>query len=283
MRIPAGVFALGRTDEGYDPPRVNFSIDPQFYIARTLTTVAQYARFIAGKGYESGVNIWGKQGLEWRSGAFDAKPSSKPTEGRDKARKPVSHSMPGEWDAQRHHASRPVTGITWFEARAYARWLDAEMRADLLGAGLADYAVSLPTEPQWERAARAQSSTEAHDGRWPWGDEAKTAPQRANIDASGIGHVSSVGVFAPNAIGLYDIAGNAWQWMDNRSQPSERETFAPVKRDATLDNVLLSLCGGSWFDSPVYASCSSRSGYRPVDCFNYVGVRVVLSLAKNEA
>ena len=71
--------------------------------------------------------------------------------------------MPWHWDIQLARANCPVTGISWFEARAYARWLNAQMRGVLNDACLDKYQVMLPIEPQWEWAARASGRRSAHE------------------------------------------------------------------------------------------------------------------------
>ena len=73
------------------------------------------------------------------------------------------------WDEQRRYGSRPVVDASWFEARAYARWLTAQLRPSIEKSGLGgNCEVMLPTEGQWERAARAVSLTTADERRWPW-------------------------------------------------------------------------------------------------------------------
>lgn len=282
VRIPAGAFTLGHEEEKDNQQRKNFRIGEPFYIARMLTTVAQYSRFVDGKGYQADADLWGAQGMEWRTGAFDSKNESKAYKDHLAKRTPDLRTKPWDWDAQLANVSRPVTGISWFEARAYARWLSGQLRETLEERGLNGYQVMLPTEPQWERAARAKNLTGTHEGRWPWGDEAKSAPQRANIQASGIDDVSPVGVFAPSAIGLYDMAGNVREWMDNRYESFPSETIVRVERDATPGGERRSLRGGSWFDLPEDASCSSRLRLLPDDSNYFIGLRVVLSLAKSE-
>jgi formylglycine-generating enzyme required for sulfatase activity len=175
-----------------------------------------------------------------------------------------------------------VVGVTWFEARAYARWLNEQMKEDIkslmqtqdLQAG---YAIHLPTELQWERAARASSLSSSHTDPWPWGTQEDVA-QRANISESGIEHVSSVGSFAPNPIGLCDMAGNAWQWMDNGYESEDRSMNTRINADEELPHHP-ALRGASWPSSPHRARCSSRDGYRPGGWNDLLGFRVVLSLA----
>ena len=271
VRIPEGDFMMGHASETNNkgetdnrPRTVNINDD--FYIARTLTTVGQYTRFIDASCYSDGsAKFWGSEGLKWLGkGTKDAK------------------SAPHRWAEQRAHANRPVVGIRWFEARAYARWLSAIMATELAAVSKdPTFQVRLPTEAQWERAARASSASGWHEQRWPFGDNENSVPQQANVRGSDIGSVSGVGVFSPNPIGLYDMAGNAWEWMDNVYQSDSPETFARVGADDKPSGNL-SLRGGSWFSRPERASCSYRGWRHPDYWDDFIGFRVVLSLAENE-
>ena len=283
VRIPGSKkpFQMGHLKESDNPP-TPVVIKDTFYMARTLTTVDQYAQF-AKDGYSAGIEIWGKQGLEWREGSRDSKVTDEGYRRWLKQRPAALRKEPWEWIDQRAHGSRPVTGVTWFEARAYARWLDLELQHEIGDvAALNGYQVALPTEDQWERAARAQSLTVARNLRWPWGDDEKNATKSANIHGSDVGEVSSVGVFPPNSIGLYDMAGNAWEWMDNIYADPSGDRFPRVLRDQDLVTDRLSLRGGSWINPPENASCSSRTMAHPFNWGHFIGFRVVLSLAKNE-
>jgi formylglycine-generating enzyme required for sulfatase activity len=295
VRIPADPFQMGRNEESDNTPR-SVPINAPFYMARTLTTVAQYARFMAAGGYSAGEAYWDKQGITWRNGKFTSAVEEKAYKDWLARRPAPLRLQPWEWSAQLAHPSRPVTGVCWFEARAYARWLTSDVNAQLTSEQRALFGahgdknrleVSLPTEAQWERAARASSLTATHAHRWPWSDDKAKAKELANVRDSGIGHPSSVGVFPPNAIGLADMAGNVWQWMDNLYDGSVTDVFPNIEKDRVLKTDKVdskcerpALRGGSWVLSPEYASCSYRFGDLPVNAYNDIGVRVVLSLAE---
>ena len=285
VRIPDGKFAMGHHLQHDNLPR-DVLIDKPFYLARTLTTVAQYARFIKDRGYDKeGEKFWDKQGLEWINGRYISEINEMFLPERLASRTTELRRMPSDWSAQLAHRNRPVTGITWFEARAYARWLDDQMSIELkLTPGSEKYQVMLPTEAQWERAARAESLTRSHAHRWPWGDDEKVAAQHANTKSAGIGHLSTVGVFAPNAIGLYDMAGNAWQWTDSLYVNLSGSDFPHVEpnRDLAMhkDNDKCdrpAYRGGGSGNPPESAGCSSRGGALAGNWDNNVGLRVVLS------
>ncbi len=95
-------------------------------------------------------------------------------------------------------ARHPVANVSWFEAKAYCEWREKR----------------LPTEAEWEKAARGT------DGRiYPWGNTMD--PSRANIAESHIGHTMPVGSYPKgrSPYGLYDMAGNVWDWTEDWYQP----------------------------------------------------------------
>ena len=284
VRIPNGPFQMGNKDDEDNPPR-KVTVDQPYYISRTLVTVQQYARFIKAGGYADVKDWWDKQGVDWRYGKFDSKIKDEDYKKWLAQRSVDLRQQPMSWAEQEKLESRPVWGVTWFEARAYARWLDAELRNEITAAKLGgNYQIMLPTEIQWERAARANSKTTADSRRWPWGDDENQADQQANLNQK-VGSVSAVGLYPPNSIGLYDMAGNAWEWMDNLYS-AKTDKMARVVKDVELmsneslgKSDLPTLRGGSWFDHPGDARCSCRGWVHADGWINIIGFRVVLSLA----
>jgi formylglycine-generating enzyme required for sulfatase activity len=175
-------------------------------------------------------------------------------------------NRPFFWDdVERSNPIFPVVGVTWFEAEAYANWLNGK-RAELhLGESFpADFVVRLPTEAEWERAARGT------DGReYPWGD--LFDPTFCNTEESdperkyGIG-ATAVCTYPQGAspIGAWDMSGNVWEWT---CSPWSADDKSPVVR------------GGSWLSHLRYARCACRSGYAPDDFYSSLGFRVVVSLS----
>lgn len=121
---------------------------------------------------------------------------------RDRACRPVA-----DWSRENPNPLLPATGISFEDAQAYVAWLSVQ-------SGLP---YRLPTEVEWEYAARANASSV-----FPWGDE--ISPSDANYDQTASyrgsptspyrGYPEAVAAYPPNAFGLYQMAGNAWEWTD---------------------------------------------------------------------
>ena len=191
------------------------------------------------------------------------------------------NDRPAYWDDERLAApSSPVVGVNWFEASAYAAWLDNRLRA-AQAAGLlpADtlppgYAVRLPSEAEWERAARGTA------GRaYPWG--CGWQGSRANTWEEHLLRTSPVGAFPEGATpeGIHDLAGNVWEWTTTRYRPY------PYRRDEREDpeaEGLPVVRGGSWNGSRRDVRCAYRGRNDRGEFFNSIGFRVVVSLAVSE-
>ena len=128
---------------------------------------------------------------------------------------------PQDPDSLRDPDTRPVRWVTWFEALAYCRWLDGRLvevareqvntgsREGLwLGLAGGSLHVTLPSEAEWEKAARGADKPR----QYPWGEEYD--PDKANTEESGIGTTSAVGCFPGGAspYGVQDMSGNVWEW-----------------------------------------------------------------------
>ncbi len=167
---------------------------------------------------------------------------------------------------------RPVIMVSWHDAQAYLNWLNR----------ITGLAYRLPTEAEWEYAARAGSRTE-----FPWGDTA--SHEHANMGAasccSGASagadrweNTAPVGQFPPNAFGLYDMHGNVWEWVqDCRSSnyvgaPSDGREWQHGQCANRTDR------GGGWSASPDTMRSAYRGTYGADRRGNHVGFRVARSL-----
>ena len=292
--IPGFVRVFADDEQSFQPfdgPAVTLRT---FYMARFLTTVDQYACFVQRGGYgdeEGGrPDWWDTLGWLWRTGQWDLQVKETGYREHLARRGPDLRGAPPQWEEQQAHGSRPVMQLSWFEARAYATWLTQQLKANGELTNLpGGYAVRLPTEAQWERAARAKDANSSDERQYPWGGaDEKTTHLQANIRASGIGRVSPVGLFAPNTLGLCDLSGNVWEWQNNLYLPDgsgqDKGLASDVSHLETAD--VWEKCdqpalrGGAWGSTAGFARASVRSRNRPVGWSYRVGLRVVLSLAE---
>ncbi len=254
VEIPAGDFLYGDNKE-------KRAIENPFMIDVYPVTNEQYDAFIRAGGYDNDKELWGENGLKWKQNETIDKPEYW---GNDKFNRP----------------EQPVVGVSFYEARAYARWAKKD----------------LPTEQQWERAARGT------DGReYPWGD--KFDREKANTEESGIGRTTRVTRY-PNGIspdGCYDMAGNVWEWTCSNYHFGNRledftfdsainEELDKISGDGTLKRLidissrldndksspLLTIRGGFWGIDRDFARCADRGGrLLPYERGSGIGFRCV--------
>ena len=160
---------------------------------------------------------------------------------------------PDFWDdSDADKENHPVVGISQKEAQAYAKWLNE----------LFDLTKRLPTENEWEKAARG-----GIQGIYPWGDESPKDNVRANYNGNGrFDGTSPVGSFenGVNGFGLFDMAGNVWQWTSTSYEEEADE--GPIK---------MIVKGGSWMDGPNELRVSNRKELDPTQQYGDVGFRLV--------
>ena len=165
--------------------------------------------------------------------------------------------------------NRPVINVDWYDAIAYSAWLGKQTGRDC----------TLPTEDEWEYAARAGSTKEygipaATDGSDYGGSDDIAGRGLANCVGCQEGKdrlkkTSPVGDFAPNQWGLHDMHGNVWEWVSNAYDNPEN-----TSKEGDAPRVLR---GGSWFDSPHDARVSVRYWVNPGGRDSVIGFRVVCS------
>ena len=182
-------------------------------------------------------------------------------------------------DGLREPATRPMTYVSLDEAWAYCAWLDHVLRAwpslpPKLKEALAHGKVTLPSEAEWEKAARET------DGRiYPWGDEWNR--DRANVYDTGVGSTSAAGCFRSgrSPFGCEDMCGNVWEWTRSRYQryPYPAEAKARAKREAPGGSDLRVVRGASFIFNQWFACAACRSGSHPDVRGDFLGFRVVVS------
>ena len=269
VTIPAGNFQTeainGNTDE---KSRQQVTVAAPFALAKFEVTVGEFRRFTQTSGYRTDA--------ERDSGGIHA-----------------CHAMDNYddktyryWDSPgfTQTEQQPVACISLNDAHAYVKWLEETTGKPY----------RLPGEAEWEYAARAGSNTSRY-----WGDDpnqaclyAKVAdqtkgPNGISIDNShncndGYFFTAPVGTYKPNAFGLHDMIGNAWEWVENSDSDSGTATDVSAKTGKGTTHLLR---GGSWFNGPQFsraaASVSEESDRNGVPMFrtlNCMGFRVASTL-----
>ncbi len=163
---------------------------------------------------------------------------------------------------------RPVINVTWYAAKDYAEWLSKETGKRY----------RLPTEAEWEYTARADSTT----AYW-WGDEIQQ-DGKVWVNCSPCGsewdrkQTAPVGSFKPNPFGLYDTAGNVWEWVqdcwhdDYKAAPDDGSAWESEGCGLRV------IRGGSWNDGPGRLRSAARGWFFPVVRNSFVGFRLAQDL-----
>ena len=154
----------------------------------------------------------------------------------------------------------PVVFVTWDAAMAYSRWAGKR----------------LPSEAEWEFAARGGQP----NPRYPWGDE-KPAPDRANFAESGIHHPVPVGSYPPNPYGVYDLAGNVWEfcldpWKERYPNGPQHQSRSGLRRMQETVSSRRVIRGGSYDGSAFNLRVAARDSHRAGDAAAHVGFRCAL-------
>jgi formylglycine-generating enzyme required for sulfatase activity len=291
VRIAPGEFLMG-SDESpgqlakaypqYDPQRFELLADEApvhrvnitrpFYLGQFEVTVGQFRRFLAASGYVP-------ESVADGAGGYGYNPQYDPArsrrgdafEGRDPK---YSWQNPGFHQTDQH----PVLNVTWNDAAAMAQWLSRTEGKTY----------RLPTEAEWEYAARAGTRT-----RYASGDDPESLLRMANVfdadsarhwphwrafamkGADGYAFTAPVGSFAPNAWGLYDMHGNAWEWVADWYGEDYYAQSPPNDPQGPQDGRARVRRGGSWHTWPLYARTSYRNWNNMSTRYTLVGMRLL--------
>ena len=243
-------------------PEHRVLISRPFYLATCPVTRGQFRRFVGDKQYkteaERGTN----------PGAYGWNPDTKAYEFNAK----FSWRNVGFEQTDEH----PVVNVSWNDAMAFCQWL-SERDGNTY---------RLPSEAEWEYACRAGTTT-----RYYSGDDPELLPRVANVaDATakakfpnlkytirakdGYVFTCPVGLFKPNAFGLYDMHGNVWQWCSDWYDSMYyigTPTVDPLGPDYGQYRVLR---GGSWNNWPIRCRSAARGWFEPEDRNITAGIRV---------
>jgi formylglycine-generating enzyme required for sulfatase activity len=270
--IPAGEFLMGSPPDeagrGRREDQHRRVIRRPLYLGETEVTVAEFRRFVAATKYETDAERGVQEG-EYTKGAFTSTSSGKsPREWSELA----SWRNPFPWLKDYSLNDRhPVVQVSWNDARRFTE----------------HYGLRLPTEAEWEYAARAGSRT-----RYFWGESECEGLGYGNVrDAAGqrryptwgeafpfddgAALLSVVGSYRANAWGVRDMVGNVSEWCDDayRAYPAEGdETAAAGAGDAARV-----LRGSAWLDVPDFSRSAKRLAFAAQGRRDFIGFRVALS------
>jgi formylglycine-generating enzyme required for sulfatase activity/energy-coupling factor transporter ATP-binding protein EcfA2 len=183
----------------------------------------------------------------------------------------VGHDAPQHWQDNRPPKgmeSHPVVNVTWDDAMAYCRWLSQ----------VKGKAITLPSEAQWEKAARGDKDRR----EYPWGDTFEAT--RCNGWPLDLGRTTPVGIFTEGAspYGCLDMVGNVWEWTRSvyasYPYPAAGKAFEQRENLMASDSHRRVLRGGSFaYYRGIYLRCAARSNYYPNNRYDDLGFRVCAS------
>ncbi len=291
VQVPAGQFWMGGvppvemlaqtypqlekkrfTDLTDEAPGHEVNVRRAFYLGQHEVTVGQFQRFIEASGYQPESEADGTGGYGYNPQYDPAKTQRGDAfEGRSPR---YSWRNPGFAQGPNH----PVVNITWNDAQALAHWLG---RTE-------GHRYRLPTEAEWEYACRAGTRTLYPHGDDPQGlvrlantfdqDAAALWPrwrQHALAGSDGHAFTAPVGSYAPNAFGLHDMLGNAWEWVADWHDDHYYATSPGTDPQGPAEGGVRVRRGGSWHTWSFYARCGFRNWNTPQTRYPLVGMRLV--------
>ncbi len=183
----------------------------------------------------------------------------------------TGHKIPGHWEDGRPPKgleSHPVVNVSWYDAIAYCRWL-----SDATGKN-----ISLPSEGQWEKAARGDKDKRAY----PWGDTFEAT--RCNSYDLGLNQTTPVGIFpdGTSPYGCLDMAGNADEWTRSIYRDYPYDPNDGRENLEAGDELPRVVRGGSFGDNQSGVRCARRYGVEPVNWVNVPSFRVMMIVGEME-
>ena len=247
IRVPPGEFLMGDNMGDEDARPAHPVSLAAFDIGIYEVTNEEYARFVKATSHRA-------------PGVHDLPSAVKP-ERADAFRK-LGAKFAWRTDAPPAGMEKnPVVLVAFEDATAYAAWLSKETGAPY----------RLPTEAEWEKAARLGAL-----GQRPWGDDidASRANYLLRAEDKETSSTKPVGSYKPTPAGLYDIIGNAWEWVSDYYAPYSREGVSNPKGPDTGTQRIVR--GGAWLDNEVALLTLTHRHEAPKDIYSYsIGFRIV--------
>lgn len=259
--VPAGIFLMGRTErEGWSPMADPYMFNDElpahevyvdaFYIDKYEVTNRQFKKFVDATGYLTQAEKDG--GSDVLVAAAEAETVIQGTDIGWKWIENANWRNPEGPDSSINEIlDHPVVHVSWDDANAYAQWLGKR----------------LPTEAEWEKAARGNAKT-----NWFWGDVLDDAGQYANLYAEhrqdytypsevfdGFDRTAPVGSLKPNNFGLYDTAGNVFEWVSDWYQYDYFSDSPAENPKGPANGTEKIMKGGSWYFCECYLRPANRN------------------------
>lgn len=290
--VPAGGFNMGCEKEKH---LIEY-LDYDYWLSRHPVTNAQFDEFVRAGGYA--------QNLYWQEAE---------SSGLWKAGKYENRITPNDFskeffNAPYNFSNHPVVGVSWFEALAFTRWLTDIWRNQ----GIIDksQSVQLPSEAEWEKAARGGQiipdtpkivfamdkawegdtfilTNPDPDRKFPWGNEIDT--NKANYNETSINTTSAVGCFSSGVspYGCMDMSGNVQEWtkslwgkdLNNADFKYPYDPNDGREDESASQNTYRVLRGGNFFSNSEHVCCTHRGKDIPDNYRNNTGFRIVVTPA----
>jgi formylglycine-generating enzyme required for sulfatase activity/predicted MPP superfamily phosphohydrolase len=241
VHIEAGEFIRGSNEADYEKPIQQVYLDA-FMVAKYTVTNREFKEFVRDGGYNN-KDYWTPEGWQWQKDGEIIEPEY--------------------WhDRKWNGPNFPVVGVSWYEAAAYAGWLSQKTGEKYI----------LPTEAQWEKAARGTKGL-----IYPWGNEFDK--NLCNYDECGLGRTSPVGIFpgGESPYGCVDMAGNVWEWCGDWYDSYYSKSCPKENPQGPSTGSRRVLRGGGWGHDAWGCRAASRGCRRPAARGAGIGFRLARS------
>ncbi len=263
--VKGGTFKLGSEDGEVNEKPVHTVIVSDFYIGKYEVTNKEFCEFLNDKGNNK------EKVIEWinLSGKWDD----------DTLQKCNIYLSEGKFWVKKGYEDYPVTFVNWYGAKAYCDWLSEKTGKQY----------RLPTETEWEYVARNCGQ----NIKYVWGNEPPVGKHPGNFADESLKRiypdiriapgyndlyvfVAPVGKFEPNVLGIYDLAGNVWEWCSDWFS-HQYDNSDGVKNPVGAKSGDMKVArGGSWLDGPGQLRVSRRVGLDPKSNSLNLGFRVAM-------
>ncbi len=254
-------------------PKRQVKITNDFWLMDAPVTVAAFDAFLQATG----------RGVPKGAFGYDAA-KEEIAFGRE-----YNYANPGFPDYERStvKSSYPATCVDWAEAVAFCDWLSEEMETRRRTADDKNKTLTfrLPTEAEWERACRAETTS-----LYFFGDDDWKLSAYGNFDDAGLGdvdgfeHIAPAGRFRPNDYGMRDMHGNVWEWCADWYEPYEASgRFFPLQDPRGPSRGRLRVArGGAWNSDPLFCRSATRGAAKPWTRAVNLGFRVAMDVSEQK-